>query len=194
MARPREFNREVALKEAMKAFWAKGYAATSTEDLIQAMGIGRQSLYHAFGDKRRLYVEALETYQRETTSGHLKRLNGAISPLAGVRDLLIGLIDEDDRLRTMGCMGVNSVGEFGASDPELRELRTKVGMAINKRLAERLSEGQTNGEIDPTFTPGEAANFIQLTMAGIQLAARGGGGLEELRRMADFATDRLRSH
>ena len=102
MARPREFNREVALKEAMKAFWAKGYAATSTEDLIQAMGIGRQSLYHAFGDKRRLYVEALETYQRETTSGHLKRLNGAFSPLAAVRDLLIGPLAEAYRPGTRG--------------------------------------------------------------------------------------------
>lgn len=177
----------------MKAFWAKGYAATSTEDLVQAMGIGRQSLYHAFGDKRRLYVEALETYQRETTSGHLERLNGAISPLAGVRDLLVGLVDQDDKLRKMGCMGVNSVGEFGASDPELQELRTKVGMVINKRLAERLSEGQAKGEIDPAIAPEEAASFIQLTMAGIQLAARGGAGLDELRRMADFAADRLRS-
>ncbi len=193
MARPREFDREAALKAAIKAFWAKGYAATSTEDLVQAMGIGRQSLYHAFGDKRRLYVEALDTYQRETTSGHLKRLNGAISPLAGVRDLLLGLIDQNDRVRAMGCMGVNSVSEFGASDPELQELRAKVGMVINKRLVERLKEGQTNGEIDPAFAPDEAANFIQLTMAGIQLAARGGAGLDELCRIVDFATDRLRS-
>ena len=64
MARPREFDREVALERATCVFWAKGYASTSTEDLLAAMGIGRQSLYNAFVDKRALYLEALERYKR----------------------------------------------------------------------------------------------------------------------------------
>ncbi|HEY0146371.1 MAG TPA: TetR family transcriptional regulator [Methylovirgula sp.] len=50
----------------MKVLWAKSYAATSTEDLLQAMGLGRQSLYNAFGDNRRLYLEALAAYQGRT--------------------------------------------------------------------------------------------------------------------------------
>ena len=77
MARPREFDREEALERATGVFWAKGYASTSTDDLLTAMGIGRQSLYNAFQDKRALYLEALERYQRTTTTGHLQRLNGA---------------------------------------------------------------------------------------------------------------------
>ena len=56
MAIPREFDREIALERATGIFWAKGYASTSTEDLLAAMGIGRQSLYNAFGDKRALYL------------------------------------------------------------------------------------------------------------------------------------------
>lgn len=60
MVRPREFDRGEALQRAMRVFWAKGFAATSTDDLVQAMGIGRQSLYNAFGDKKRLYLEALD--------------------------------------------------------------------------------------------------------------------------------------
>jgi TetR/AcrR family transcriptional repressor of nem operon len=71
MARPREFDREEALERATGVFWAKGYASTSTDDLLTAMGIGRQSLYNAFQDKRALYLEALERYQRTTTAGHL---------------------------------------------------------------------------------------------------------------------------
>jgi TetR/AcrR family transcriptional repressor of nem operon len=59
MARPREFDREEALERATGVFWAKGYASTSTDDLLTAMGIGRQSLYNAFQDKRALYLEAL---------------------------------------------------------------------------------------------------------------------------------------
>ncbi|HEY9345528.1 MAG TPA: TetR/AcrR family transcriptional regulator [Inquilinus sp.] len=175
----------------MQVFWAKGFAATSTDDLVQAMGIGRQSLYNAFGDKRRLYLEALEAYQQGTVAGHLKRLGAPASPVAGLRDLLLGLIAEDDGLRGLGCMGVGSVGEFGVSDPEVAALRAKAAPLLQARLVERLREGQADGEIVPEMDAGDAAEFIQMTMTGLQLAARGGAGLEDLRRMAAFAVNRL---
>src|ERR1700720_1538385 len=119
MARPREFDREEALERATGVFWAKGFASTSTDDLLTAMGIGRQSLYNAFQDKRALYLEALERYQRTTTAGHLQRLNGAASPIAGVKALLLGLISDTDDNRALGCMGVGAICEFGSTDPEI---------------------------------------------------------------------------
>src|SRR5258708_37794330 len=79
MARPREFDRDAALKRAMSVFWAKGYAGTSTDDLLEAMSIGRQSMYGAFGDKRTLYVEALERYQQDSIMGHVDRLRSALN-------------------------------------------------------------------------------------------------------------------
>jgi len=113
MARPREFDRDEALTRATRVFWAKGYASTSTEDLLAAMNIGRQSLYNAFGDKRKLYLEALERYQRETSASHLERLNSGASPLGGIEALLLGVISEDDSVRALGCMGVRAVCEWG---------------------------------------------------------------------------------
>jgi AcrR family transcriptional regulator len=193
MVRPREFDRNDALERAMKAFWAKGYRATSTDELLDAMEISRQSLYNAFGDKRRLYLEALDTYQRQTTTGHLKRLSNHSSPSEGVLDLLIGLIAEDDELRAMGCMGVGAVGEFGASDPELLALRAKVAPLLWSRLVDRIREGQACGEFDRNLDPAEAAVFIQVTMSGLQLGARGGAGVDDLRRIARFAVDRLKA-
>jgi AcrR family transcriptional regulator len=192
MARPREFNRELALERATGVFWAKGYASTSTEDLLGAMGIGRQSLYNAFGDKRALYLEALERYQRATTSGHLQRLRAPVSPLAGVKALLLGLIVKNAGRRAMGCMGVGAVSEFGAGDPALAELRAKVGAVLLSCLVERLREGQARGEIDPAMDVEEAARFVQMTMTGLQLAARSGASAEGLRSLAHFAVDRLK--
>jgi AcrR family transcriptional regulator len=192
MVRPREFDRDEALQNAMRVFWAKGYAATSTDHLLAAMGIGRQSLYNAFGDKWRLYLEALESYQQRTVAGHLKRLSGPESPVKGIQDLLTGLIAEDDRERALGCMGVGSVGEFGTSNPELDKLRAKAASALQVRLTERLREGQLGGELDPDMIPAEAAAFIQMTMSAIQLAARGGVDAKSLRKMARFAVDRLK--
>jgi TetR/AcrR family transcriptional regulator, transcriptional repressor for nem operon len=193
MVRPREFDREEALGRAMRVFWAKGYASTSTEDLLAAMNIGRQSLYNAFGDKRKLYLEALERYQRESTAGHLERLNSAATPLGGIEALLLGLVAEDESVRALGCMGVGAVGEFGAADPELVTLRSKVGPRLFRRLAERVREGQTCGEVDSTIDAHEAAAFLQMTMQGIQLGARAGGDAKSLRVLARFAISRLRS-
>ncbi len=176
----------------MRVFWAKGFAATSTDDLIRAMGIGRQSLYNAFGDKQALYREALVVYQRGTISGHLRRLDSSPSPIEGLYALLQGLTPQDDAERALGCMGVGSVSEFGTGDPALVEQRGKAGTLLGTRIADRIREGQGAGEIDPALDPGQAAAFIQMTMTGLQLAARGGAGAEDLAGMARFAVDRLR--
>lgn len=175
----------------MNVFWAKGYAGTSTEDLLEAMGIGRQSLYNAFVDKRHVYLEALALYQQRTTAEHLRCLDEPISPLKGITALLDGVVSADSALRRMGCMGVNSVGEFGMDDAELSALRAKTGAKLRARLAERLCEGQKMGEVDLALDAREAASFIQLTMSGLQLAARGGASANEIRRISRFAADRL---
>src|SRR5882672_933614 len=130
MARPKEFDREVAVERAMSVFWSKGYAATSTDDLLQAMQIGRQSMYDTFGDKRRLYVEALKRYQQESVAGHIKRLRSIASPLAGIEALVVGVVSSDRTTREKGCMGVGAICEFGTADPELADLRVKSGSML----------------------------------------------------------------
>ncbi|MEX3947612.1 TetR/AcrR family transcriptional regulator [Paraburkholderia sp. EG287B] len=193
MVRPREFDRDEALGRALRVFWAKGYASTSTEDLLAAMNIGRQSLYNAFGDKRKLYLEALERYQGESTTGHIARLNGNASPLGGIEALLLGLVADDEDERALGCMGVVAMSEFGAADPELVALRNKVAPRLSKRLMERIREGQAAGEIDTSLDARQAAAFVLMTMQGIQLAARGGSDAKSLRALARFAIDRFRA-
>lgn len=193
MARPREFDRDAALAAATDVFWSKGFAATSTEDLIQAMGIGRQSFYNAFGDKRQLYLEALQAYQHNATSCHAQRLNTPASPLDGLKDLLIGLIPDDDSLRCRGCMGVGSIGEFGITDTEMVEMRERMIAVFHTKVVERIREGQTLGEIDPSLDPEQAASLIEITMSGLQLAARGGAGADELHALAGLAVERFRA-
>ncbi len=191
MARPREFDTDQALARAMSVFWAKGYAGASMDDLLQAMQIGRQSLYAAFGDKRRLYVEALERYQQQSIAGHLGRLRSGASPLAGIEALMIGLIPSDDAERRLGCMGVGSVAEFGTTDPDLVKLRARSGVVLFEALKERLRAAQAAGEIDRSLDVGVAARFLQTTMQGLQLAARAGADFASLRDLARFVVERL---
>jgi TetR/AcrR family transcriptional regulator, transcriptional repressor for nem operon len=145
VARPREFDREEALDHATGVFWAKGFASTSTDDLLTAMGIERQSLYNAFQDKRALYLEVLERYQRTTTTEHLQCLNGAASPIVGVEALLLGLISDTDDIRALGCMGVGAICEFASTDPDIAALRAKISPVLHGQLVEHLEEGQVGG-------------------------------------------------
>ena len=193
MVRPKEFDRDAAVERAMSVFWSKGYAATSTDDLLQAMQIGRQSMYDTFGDKRRLYVEALKRYQQESVAGHIKRLRSVASPLAGIEALVVGVISSDRTTREKGCMGVGAICEFGTADPELADLRVKSGSMLHKALIERLQDAQAVGEIGETVDIERAARFVETTMLGLQVAAKAGESARALRDMAAFAIAGLRS-
>src|SRR6202158_4296506 len=105
------------------------------------MNIGRQSMYDTFGDKHRLYLEALEKYQREGVAENIRRLRSTASPLAGVEALVIGSIASDKSTRERGCMGVGSICEFGNTDTDLAALRATSGGAQDKALIERLRDG-----------------------------------------------------
>src|SRR5260370_42654280 len=100
------------------------------------MKIGRQSMYDTFGDKRRLYVEALERYQLESVAGHIKRLRLIASPLAGIEALLIGVTSSNRDTREKGCMGVGAICEFGSGDAEVAAVRPKRVGVLQKGLVE----------------------------------------------------------
>ncbi|MEX3527022.1 MAG: TetR/AcrR family transcriptional regulator [Burkholderia sp.] len=193
MVRPREFDRDEVLDRALRVFWEQGYAATSTEDLLGAMQIGRQSLYNAFGDKRKLYLEALQRYSQRNVSTHLTRLKGTASPLAGIEAVLAGLIDDGGEQQVSGCMGVNAICEFGGRDPELNAMREQLGPVLDAALVARIREGQQGGEIDAELDASQAASCIQVTMQGIQVAARAGTTADRLHAIARFAVERLRA-
>src|SRR5262249_22759309 len=108
MARPREFDPDEALARAMDAFWAKGYEGTSLADLVAATGLNKASLYAAFGDKRRLYLAAIERYEREGIDKTIARLRDAADPeaaIAAVFDSVIAAVARGDR---RGCLVCNA--------------------------------------------------------------------------------------
>ena len=176
----------------MSVFWRKGYAATSTDDLLSAMNIGRQSMYDTFGDKHRLYLEALERYQRESIAENIRRLRSTASPLAGIEALVIGIIASDKSTRERGCMGVGAISEFGNTDPNLVTLRARSGGAQHKALIERLRHAQAANEIGANVDIERAARFVETTMFGLQVAAKAGASLQSLRDTAAFAITSLK--
>ncbi|MCZ6698584.1 MAG: TetR/AcrR family transcriptional regulator [Planctomycetota bacterium] len=99
-----EFDRD----EAMELFWTRGFEATGMRDLLQHMGIGRQSLYDTFGDKHSLFVEVVKNYNRRVTQGIVDQLSAAGSPLESVRRTLTVFGEMVTRRERRGCLVTNT--------------------------------------------------------------------------------------
>jgi TetR/AcrR family transcriptional repressor of nem operon len=192
MARPKTFDRDTALKVAMEVFWAKGFAGASAEDLTQAMGIGRQSLYDTFGDKKRLYLEALERYSTEQLSQHGRTLNGPGRPAENLKALLVAFAEQSEDLRRLGCFGLNAICEFGQDDPDVQRVSDTQGRVQDDAFRRLVKAGQAAGDFDAGIEVGAAARLLAVTLAGMKIQARAGATAPELREVAELMVDRLK--
>jgi TetR/AcrR family transcriptional repressor of nem operon len=183
MGRPPEFDREEALAKAIRVFARHGYETASTTDLIEGMGIGRQSLYGAFGDKRRLFLEALRRYSAASLEEMREALAGP-GPASAVLEeaLLVGLGSADDL--ESGCLGVGSIIEFSRSDPDINLLNDDAGRAVTAAFSARIAEGVAAGELRPGLDGDAAARLLLTLRSGLKVAARAGANKAELRETA----------
>lgn len=190
MPRPAEFDRDAVLASAIRVFARHGYEAASTSDLTETMGIGRQSLYGAFGDKRRLFLEALERYSARSLAEITAALEGPGPVLAVLESaVLVGLGIADD-LET-GCLGVGSIVEFGRSDPEINSLNDLAGRAVLAAFAARVSSAIDEGELQADLNPDSVSRMLLSLRSGLKVAARNGSDVEELQTTVRLALSGL---
>ncbi|NVI86675.1 TetR/AcrR family transcriptional regulator [Actinomadura sp. BRA 177] len=187
MGRPRKFDEGRAVEAAMRAFWADGYEATSTQELCAATGLGRSSIYNTFASKRELFLKALTHYMDNRTARLVQLMQDGEKP---VRERLRTVLEwavapgEDD---PAGCLVVNSTVELGPHDPDIAgrlERHRRQRFAVLKAA---IADGMRAGEIDARKDAEALAHFVIATVSGIQVAARGGADRATLQRIADTA-------
>src|ERR1700692_4199923 len=188
MARPKEFDQERALHGAISIFSQKGFAATSTDDLMRAMDLGRQSMYDTFGDKRALFLRALEVYVTEKVRSINVELQTPGSPLASIRRALVHFAERRDLSSTDGCMGINAICEFGMRDEDVTRITSRAANAQRHTLMDTLRRAQMEGELDARTDIESLADFFESTLAGVRIAAKGGKTRPALRRIAEVAS------
>ncbi|MFZ6645106.1 TetR/AcrR family transcriptional regulator [Undibacterium sp. TJN25] len=176
----------------MEVFWKKGFEATSTDDLLAGMGIGRQSMYDTFGDKRQLYLEALQLYVSDSI-GNLLLCMRAESSLQAIRGVLLQIATGSAEHQAKGCMGVSAVSEFGQLDEDVNRILASSGMLLESTLERVITDGQQKGEIKPLLQPRVAAKFIASTLLGLKVSAKGGASQQDLFAVADFALESLKN-
>jgi TetR/AcrR family transcriptional repressor of nem operon len=171
--RTKDFDETEILRKAINLFWQKGYYDTSLHDLINGLGIGRSSIYHAFGDKHSLFLKALELYQREGTAKIITILESNISMKEAVGKLLRQVAsDVFTDICPKGCFKINSEVEVAASDELIKKLVAEDDLIIEEALFHAIQKGQENGDINASKDPKVIARFLCNTVAGMRVYAK----------------------
>lgn len=121
MSRIEEFDRELVLGKAMRIFWEKGYNGTSMQDLVDATGLNRSSIYNSFGSKANLYRISLEQYGKESSRIFQKALLKARDPLEGVRLIFESFLPKPNDDSDLGCFAMNCKAEMANRDENIAE-------------------------------------------------------------------------
>ncbi|MFA1545056.1 TetR/AcrR family transcriptional regulator [Actinomadura chokoriensis] len=191
MGRPRKFKEERAVEAAMRAFWADGYEATSTQELCEATGLGRSSIYNTFASKRELFVKALTHYMDGRTARLVQLMEDGEKPLRERLRTLLEWAVAPDEADPAGCLVVNATVEFGPHDHDIAERLERHRRQRFAVLKTAIEDGMRSGEIDRGRDAHALAHFVISTISGIQVAARGGADRKTLQSIADTAMSSL---
>jgi TetR/AcrR family transcriptional repressor of nem operon len=172
MARPREFEPEIALERAMQAFWAKGYKATSLEDLCGATGLSRSSLYAAFGGKRALLHRSLARYEQNAVA----RINAALAKPVPVREAIAGFIDEliDSIIAgpgRSGCFIGNCAAELAGDRSTASRVRQSLAR-VEGAFRDGLARAQARSEIAADADLESLSRFLVSGIQGLRLVGK----------------------
>jgi AcrR family transcriptional regulator len=172
MPRPPGFVREDALGDIMRTFWAHGFEATSLDRLEQATGLGRQSLYNAFGGKEAMLQAALDAY-REQIGGPLHALLEHEDPRTAVRAFLEGhLAIFGDPDTPAGCFIAGCSSELGPRDDAMgARLRAETAAGV-AAAADRFRAWQAAGRLSPDADPDSLAALLAAISRGLATLSR----------------------
>ena len=184
--RPRSFDREAGLDSAIEMFWAKGYEATSVNDLTEKMGIKPPSLYSAFGNKHGLFMQSLDRYAE--TIGHKPTDAFENEPdfrkaVSALFDTTIQCATTPDRPR--GCLLVSVAIEMAASNSDVQAWMSRAYAARVELVAKRVSEEQASGKLPKQPDAENLAKMIVSITHGLVARARFGAGRKEISQLAD---------
>ncbi|WP_084957884.1 TetR/AcrR family transcriptional regulator [Thermoactinospora rubra] len=188
MARTREFDTDAAVERAMEVFWRKGYAATSIQDLVEATGVGRGSLYAAFGSKDGLYEAALERYARQSTGRAAAALERDAPVREVLRELMLGMVDEtvlDPQRR--GCLVTNTAVERLPADRTAGRVVGDALDALTRSIRRALCRARERGELRADADVTAMADFVVTALQGIRVQGKAGADRRRLADVVDLA-------
>lgn len=184
MARPKEFDPSEAMREAMAAFWERGYHATSVSDLLAEMKLNRGSLYGTFGDKKQLFLASLAEYEKQSRETMRQTLDQPGSARAAIEKWAIETAMAcagESGLR--GCLGVKAAMEMAPQDEDVAEWVRSVTRARDQLVAKAVRRGQDAGEINPSLDARVVARCLNTLLAGLKVRGTAAPSDREVREV-----------
>ncbi len=190
MARPRAFDEHQVLERAREQFWVTGYAGTRMDDIAQATGLGKGSLYGAFGDKGKLFhrvfgdwcTAVVEVAEGQLASGPDAE---AMARLSAYVHLMAENTASDTQRR--GCLLAKGTAELAQHDPAVAGRSAETMKALLTLLRTDISAAQRHGDIDGAADPERLAALLLTVVRGIEAVGKAGLDPETVRNIADTA-------
>lgn len=173
MARPREFNEDLAVQAALQVFWQRGYKRTTTRELASAMGLTSASLYNAFGSKHALFRTALDRYVEQTLVERVQRFETQYPPDVAIWKFLEEIIERslNDKTRR-GCLLVNTALELAPYDRTVQRTVAGVLKQAESFFRRCVTRGQEAGSLCRQQSADDAAKLLLGVFLAIRVLAR----------------------
>jgi AcrR family transcriptional regulator len=185
--RPRTFDTDAALENAMQVFWRKGYEGTSLSDLTTAMGVNPPSLYAAFGSKEALFRKAMDRYE-QGPGGYTPKALLAPTARDVAEQLLAGAVALHGTTRNpKGCLGVQGALACGESASAIQQDQSARRVIAEKLVRKRFERAKVEGDLPADCSPADLARYIRGVICGMAVQSADGATRQELEKTAAMA-------
>jgi TetR/AcrR family transcriptional repressor of nem operon len=193
MPRPKSFDEDAVLDQAVDLFWERGYEGTSLADLETHLGLGRQSLYNTFGDKQSLFLKALERYRRTMAEGVFAELNAPEGGLGAIRAFFKASVQS---LTAPGprraCMVTNTILERGSQDADALLGCNHARAGLERAFRHALAQAKARGELPESLDVEATATLLVVQNYGLSVLAKTGASAGELHAAVEVLLAGLR--
>ena len=184
--RPKLYDTDAALKAAGSVFWAKGYSGTSLDDLSDAMGMNRPSIYRAFGDKEDIYRQTLNQFGKVMDAAFIETLMNEKDIRKGLRKFYRKALEVYSRDETaLGCMVWSTAPAATLIHPEVQADLLAAINHVDARLRQRVDLAIEQGQIKKGVDAKSLSKLLQALLHSISIRVRAGESIIRLRRFVD---------
>lgn len=183
LGRPQQFDEGKVLSSAMNTFWALGYESASLQDLLEATGLSKSSLYQAFGDKEALFLTCLEKYRLDMKEQLLTQLSLSKSGLGFIEQVLLSSAEEAGLPHPRGCLVMNTAAEIGLGNSKISKEVEKGVQTFKEVFQTALQKAEKEGMLSRGADLEGMALFIVSSLSGLKSMVKAGASKDSVEQI-----------